>query len=275
MSIRVCPQCGAGFIPASHRDKYCSPVCRERRRRIGSPSTADATPVTCPDCGQIVVHDADADEQLQKLAFVNHERYCRPSGATCDICREVQVLHDAGETDIAVYLAHLPSLRSAEALRRHLIDHGNPLAAVRLGLQHITTRPAAQAGKPPEGEHTMNLHAVPKASDTGRPDAATLTEHADTRIAKAARKVLEAEDRLTAVWEQYAAKAQLRAKRDKLRKQLADIEAQLKGGAAAAPTVDTKAVRAWALENGYQVSPAGIVPKAIVQAYLDATGGAA
>lgn len=234
-----------------------------------------STPVHCRDCGQIVVHNDTAKESLQKLAFANHASFCRPgTRIVCDICREVQILHDAGETDLAVYLRHLPSLRTYDGLHRHLVDHGSPLAAVKLGLH---TRPPAPRPTPPithirKDPPPMNtLQAVPK--DTARPPAATLASHDDKRIARAAQKVLDAEAALGAAWEQHAAKAALRAKRDRLRKQLAEVEAQIKGGAPAA--VDPKQVRAWAAANGHDVAPSGMIPKAIVADYLDATGGGA
>lgn len=34
--------------------------------------------------------------------------------------------------------------------------------------------------------------------------------------------------------------------------------------------VDTRSVRAWALENGYEVSPRGRVPGSLIEAYRDA-----
>lgn len=227
--------------------------------------------VDCPDCGQTVVHDATVDAGLRRLAFANHERFCSPNSRPCDICREVQHLHDNGETDPGVYLAHLPVLRTVDGLRRHLVDHGNPLAAQMLGLHHI--RPVQEAGRT-KGNPRMTLQAVPpQAADDSRPDAATLAGHDDPRIARAAGKVLEAEEKLTVAYRAFAAKAELRAKRDRLKKQLAEVEAQLKGAAPAA--VDAKKVRAWATDNGYDVAPSGIIPKAVVQAYRDATSGGA
>ena len=115
----------------------------------------------------------------------------------------------------------------------------------------------------------MNLQSVPE----GRPAAASLVDHEDKRIAKAAQKVLAAEAALDAAWEAGSAKAALRAKRDKLKKQLAEIEAQLKGAAPVA--ADPKKVRAWAAEQGYEVAPSGQIPKAIMADYLDATSGGA
>ena len=114
----------------------------------------------------------------------------------------------------------------------------------------------------------MTLQSVPG----GRPPAAALVNHDDKRIAKAAQKVMAAEGALDADWEANAEKAALRAKRDKLKKQLAEIEAQIKG---TAPVADPKKIRAWAAENGYDVAPSGIIPKAIVADYLDATSGGA
>lgn len=234
-----------------------------------------STPVHCRDCGQIVVHDDTAEESLQRLAFANHTNFCRAgTRIVCDICREVQILHDAGETDLAVYLRHIPGIRGGvDGLRRHLVDHGSPLAVVKLGLH---TRPPAPRPTPPithirKDPPPMNtLQAVPK--DEGRPPAGTLAGHYDKRIARAAQRVLDAEAALDAVWEQRAAKAALRAKRDRLRKQLAEVEAQIKG---TAPVADPKQIRVWAAENGYDVAPSGIIPRSIVQAYRAATGGGA
>ena len=112
----------------------------------------------------------------------------------------------------------------------------------------------------------MNLQSVPG----GRPPAADLIDHDDKRIARAAQKVMDAVAKLDEAWEANAEKAELRAKRDRLKKQLAEIEAQIKG--AAPVKADSKKVRAWAAENGYDVAPSGIIPKAIVADYLDANG---
>ncbi len=115
----------------------------------------------------------------------------------------------------------------------------------------------------------MNLQSVPEA----RPPAASLVDHEDKRIAKAAQKVMAAAAALDAAWEAGAAKAALRAKAKVLEAQLAEIKAQPKG--AAPVTADPKKIRAWAAENGYEVAPPGITPKAIVADYLDATSGGA
>ena len=112
-----------------------------------------------------------------------------------------------------------------------------------------------------------------KAVEDGkRPHPKQLLDHPDARIRKAAQKVMDAVAKLDEAWEANAEKAELRAKRDRLKKQLAEIEAQIKG---TAPVADSKKVRAWAAENGYDVAPSGIIPKAIMADYLDATSGGA
>ena len=113
-----------------------------------------------------------------------------------------------------------------------------------------------------------------KAVEDGkRPHPKQLLDHPDARIRKAAQKVMDAVAKLDEAWEANAEKAELRAKRDRLKKQLAEIEAQIKG--AAPVTADPKKVRAWAAEQGYEVAPSGQIPKAIMADYLDATSGGA
>jgi len=117
----------------------------------------------------------------------------------------------------------------------------------------------------------MNLQSVPEA----RPPAASLIDHEDKRIAKAAQKVLDAAAALDAAWEAGAAKAALRAKQRELEAQLAEIKAQLKGTpvpAAPAEKVDYKAVRAWAEDNGWSVPKVGRIGRDIVDAYYEAHG---
>jgi hypothetical protein len=223
----------------------------------------------CRDCEAIVVADDDVPADLVRIAMANHERFCKPGRREiCDICDDVDFITSSGETNIHAVLSRLTGFRSPTpgALAQHLTRHNRHDLTARLpGLRRkpITT-PTTQREEP-----TMNLQSVPEA----RPPAASLVDHEDKRIAKAAQKVMAAEAALDAAWEAGAEKAALRAKRDKLKKQLAEIEAQLKG--AAPVTADPKKVRAWAAENGYEVAPSGIIPKAIVADYLDATSGGA
>ena len=224
----------------------------------------------CRDCEAIVVAGDDVPADLVKIAMANHERFCKPGRhEICDICDDVDFLTSSGETNINAVLTRLTGFRSPTpgALAQHLRRHNRHDLTARLpGLR--SAKPIATPA-PQREETPMSLQSVPEA----RPPAASLVDHEDKRIAKAAQKVLDAAAALDAAWEAGAAKAALRAKRDKLKKQLAEIEAQLKG--AAPVSADPKKVRAWAAENGYDVAPSGIIPKAIVADYLDATSGGA
>lgn len=129
---------------------------------------------------------------------------------------------------------------------------------------------------PTRGNTTMSaptLHSVPETPK--RPHPRELVAHDDPRIARAAKKVVDALDKLDEAWEANAAKAELRAKAKELEAQLAEIKAQLKGAPVpAAPTekVDYKAVRAWAEDNGWSVPKVGRIGRDIVDAYYEAHG---
>ena len=208
----------------------------------------------CRDCEAIVVADDDVPADLVRIAMANHERFCKPGRREiCDICDDVDFITSSGETNIHAVLSRLTGFRSPTpgALAQHLTRHNRHDLTARLPGLHAA-KPIATPSTQRE-EPTMNLQSVPEA----RPPAASLVDHEDKRIAKAAQKVM-------------AAEAALRAKRDKLKKQLAEIEAQLKGAAPVA--ADPKKVRAWAAEQGYEVAPSGQIPKAIMADYLNANG---
>jgi hypothetical protein len=119
-----------------------------------------------------------------------------------------------------------------------------------------------------ERKHIMSAQPLRPVPDVPkRPHPRDLVAHDDPKIARAAKKVVDAITVLDQVWADNAAKAELRAQRDRLKAQLAEVEAQIKGGPVTAPKRDTKAIRAWAGANGYEVAPAGIIPKHIVEAY--------
>jgi len=225
----------------------------------------------CRDCEAIVVADDDVPADLVRIAMANHERFCKPGRREiCDICDDVDFI-TSSETNIHAVLSRLTGFRSPTpgALAQHLTRHNRHDLTARLPGLHAAkpiTTPSTQREEP-----TMNLQSVPEA----RPPAASLVDHEDKRIAKAAQKVMAAEAALDAAWEANAEKAALRAKRDKLKKQLlADwTVTQLKG--AAPVTADPKKVRAWAAEQGYEVAASGRIPKAIMADYLDATSGGA
>ena len=224
----------------------------------------------CRDCEAIVVVDDDVPADLVRIAMANHERFCKPGRREiCDICDDVDFITSSGETNIQAVLARLTGFRNPTpgALDQHLRRHNRHDLTARLPGLHAAKPIATPA--PQREETTMTLQSVPG----GRPPAAALVNHDDKRIAKAAQKVMAAAAALDAAWEAGAAKAALRAKRDKLKKQLAEIEAQIKGTAPV--TADPKKVRAWAAEQGYEVAPSGQIPKAIMADYLDATSGGA
>jgi len=222
----------------------------------------------CRDCEAIVVADDDVPADMVRIAMANHERFCKPGRREiCDICDDVDFI-TSSETNIHAVLSRLTGFRSPTpgALAQHLTRHNRHDLTARLpGL--YAAKPIATPSTQPENK--MTLQSVPE----GRPAAASLIDHDDKRIAKAAQKVMAAEAALDAAWEANAEKAALRAKRDKLKKQLAEIEAQLKGVAPVA--ADPKKVRAWAAEQGYEVAPSGQIPKTIMADYLDATSGGA
>ena len=101
-----------------------------------------------------------------------------------------------------------------------------------------------------------------------RPHPKQLLDHNDARIRRAAQKVMDAVATLDAAWEANAAKAELRAERDRLKAQLRAVEAELRGApAVSAPARDWKAIRTWAAEQGIGYPTTGKVPNAIVDAY--------
>ncbi|MBK8168444.1 MAG: Lsr2 family protein [bacterium] len=226
----------------------------------------------CRDCEAIVVAGDDVPANLVKIAMANHKRFCKPGRhEICDICDDVDSLTSLGETNIHAVLTRLTGFRSPTpgALAQHLTRHNRHDLTARLPGLHAA-KPIATPSTQPEKK--MTLQSVPE----GRPATASLIDHDDKRIARAAQKVMAAEAALDAAWEANAEKAALRAKRDRLKKQLAEIEAQIKGTAPApAPGVDLNKVRAWAAEQGYEVAASGRIPKAIMADYLDATSGGA
>lgn len=95
---------------------------------------------------------------------------------------------------------------------------------------------------------------------------------AQTLLTRAADLITRAQDAV----EEDAGKAALRAKRDQLKAELQKVNAELRGhtGAVTSPHsdgVDSRAVRAWAQDNGVDVPPTGRVKREVVLAYLNAT----
>ena len=110
----------------------------------------------------------------------------------------------------------------------------------------------------------LPLKAVP--DKPARPHPSKLLDHPSKQIARAAKRVMDAVAALDKAWAADAAKAELRAERDRLKEQLADVEQRLRGGP---PVVvrDWAAIRAWAADNGHDCPDTGKVPNRIVDAY--------
>ena len=89
---------------------------------------------------------------------------------------------------------------------------------------------------------------------------------AQTLLARAADLIMRAQDQVEA----DAGKAALRAKRDKLKEELARVNAELRGQTTtgAAPPVNMSEVRQWAISSGYEVPKAGRLKQHIIDAYL-------
>ena len=109
----------------------------------------------------------------------------------------------------------------------------------------------------------LPLKAVPDPKK--RPHPSKLVDHPSRQVARAAKRVMDAVAALDRAWAADAAKAELRAERDRLKAELAQVESRLRGG----PTVvrDWKAIRAWAADNGHDCPDTGKVPGRVVDAY--------
>ena len=141
--------------------------------------------------------------------MANHERFCKPGRREiCDICDDVDFITSSGETNIHAVLSRLTGFRSPTpgALAQHLTRHNRHDLTARLpGLP--AAKPIATPSTQRE-EPTMNLQSVPEA----RPPAASLVDHEDKRIAKAAQKVMDRAEKAEAEVEA------LREERDRYRR---------------------------------------------------------
>lgn len=96
----------------------------------------------------------------------------------------------------------------------------------------------------------------------------------DAKLVGAATKVRDLLVALGTDVAEYEQQAMLREELAQIEARAAEIRAQLSTRRATPlnQTVDNKAVRAWAAENGIETHPAGMVPNRIVQSYLAAEG---
>ena len=163
------------------------------------------------------------------------------SDIQCPRCGQTVALADAEESVISAAVAN------HERFCQHHHPRGNTMSAQPL-------RPVPTTGK--------------------RPHPRELVAHDDPRIARAAGKVMAAIAALDEAWTAYSAKAELRAERDRLKRQLADVEAALRAPASkpAQQARDWKQIRAWAADNNIDCPATGKVPNAVVDAYDQAHG---
>lgn len=113
---------------------------------------------------------------------------------------------------------------------------------------------------------------IDRLIETGEASSVVATRRLAGRLRTSIAELREA---LKAEAEQEKVLAEIAA----LRKQLDDAEAKLRRlrGVKAVPAgarakVDTRKVRAWAVESGHQVKPSGLLPKAVLDAYRAAHG---
>ena len=232
--------------------------------------------IKCSTCGATIAL-ADAEESVVSAAVKNHDRFCRAPGWGDAPLRSLptsngrgsKMRRDLTELDgdfLATQLAdawqgYLATYHARNAsIGRAIFDADDVESELRLLLTEAATRFDHLKG-------TGNFAAW--ACDRQRTMLLDVSrkQHPDARIAAAAKKVMDAIDRLDAVWAENAAKAELRAERDRLKAQLKKVEAQLRGGATPAPARDWKAIREWAADSGLDCPATGKVPNAIVDAY--------
>jgi predicted transcriptional regulator len=90
------------------------------------------------------------------------------------------------------------------------------------------------------------------------------------RIQNAAQKAQEAIQRVRDLIAEDAGKAEARERVERLKRELAEAQAALRGTTVrtgSVTAIDSKAVRAWAKDNGVECPPVGRVPSGIVEAY--------
>lgn len=114
--------------------------------------------------------------------------------------------------------------------------------------------------------------SAPAAAKGAADDLLAAAERSPSkRIQAAGKRAQAALDKVRDLIEADAGKAAARARVARLEAELRAAKAALKGTPVAdAPSVDTKAVRAWAEANGVAVPARGRIPQAIVAAYTEA-----
>lgn len=94
-------------------------------------------------------------------------------------------------------------------------------------LRNHRCQPAPTVGRGRKPVMPLPLKAVP--DKPARPHPSKLVDHPSGQIARAAQRVMDAVAALDEAWQADAAKAELRAERDRLKEQLAAVEQRLRG----------------------------------------------
>lgn len=189
--------------------------------------------------------------------------------------------------------AHQLALEYQDHVKTIAAAKGQPApAAVAVG----QLARAAAAGPSPAGDIADTASPATAPQEPSSPAAqqpvdgidAVLAQAAATgvpRLQRAAAKVQDLADELRRDLAEHTREAQLRAELARLESRLAEVKQQLRPRRAAAPlaaasapaapvvpdsgeaAVDTKAVRAWALEQGLDCPARGRIPGAVTDAY--------
>jgi hypothetical protein len=141
-----------------------------------------------------------------------------------------------------------------------------------------TATPTGPAAKTMPPQPTPAATAEPDTAEPAGDQIAALLAQVDAtgepRLHRSAGKIRELVDTLRTDLAQHLREVPLRAEQARLRASLAEIDALLQGRPAPTtseqPEVDTKAVRAWAVEQGLDCSAHGRVPGAVLAAYREA-----
>jgi Lsr2 len=214
------------------------------------------------------------------------------TGLSMAVVGQVLDEHAGNDRDRATQL----TLEYQEHARMISAAKGQAAAAVAAVCQ--PARAAAAVPKPaaPAGD---TAETAPSAASPQEPDSpaaeqpvdgidAVLAQAAATgvpRLQRAAAKVQDLADELRRDLAEHTRETQLRAELARLESRLAEVKQQLRPRRAAAPlaaastpavpavpdsgeaAVDTKAVRAWALEQGLDCPARGRIPGAVTDAY--------
>ncbi len=115
--------------------------------------------------------------------------------------------------------------------------------------------------------------ANPESSDTIAALISRAVQTGQARLVTAADRISDLVEELEAQLKAYEAERSLREEQERLEARLAEIREQLGVKRRSGSAVDSKAVRAWAKENGVECPALGRVPAAVVEAFNQAQAG--